>query len=158
MKMPDQRSTGSFDSVQSADELRRSLLDEQNKKAEADLRKHAAQEKELLAFADDFLRNHVTDEEIARVRRVVAAAVKDGKLEAMVYSFPSTLCTDHGRAINNNDKDWPTTLQGKAKEFYERYEGIGRPAGYKLKVMIINFPGGIPGDVGMFLNWEPEDY
>jgi hypothetical protein len=154
--MPDDR--GPLDNVQSADQLRQALQQEQLKKAEADLRKHAAQEKELLAFADEFLRNNVTDEEIARVRRIVQAAAKDGKLEAMVYSFPSSLCTDHGRAINNGDKDWPTTLQGKAKEFYDRYEGIGRPAGYKLKVMIINFPGGMPGDVGMFLNWEPEDY
>ena len=23
--------------------------------------------------------------------------------------------------------------------------------------MIINFPGGIPGDVGFFLNWAPPD-
>ena len=156
--MAEDKSLGSLDNVQSADQLRQALQQEQLKKAEADHRKHAAQEKELLAFADEFLRNHVTDEEIARVRRIVQAAAKDGKLEAMVYSFPSSLCTDHGRAINNGDKDWPTTLQGKAKEFYDRYEGIGRPAGYKLKVMIINFPGGIPGDVGMFLNWEPEDY
>lgn len=156
--MADDKSLGSLDNVQSADQLRQALQQEQLKKAEGDLRKHAAKEKELLAFADEFLRNHVTDEEIARVRRIVQAAAKDGKLEAMVYSFPSSLCTDHGRAINNGDKDWPTTLQGKAKEFYDRYEGIGRPAGYKLKVMIINFPGGMPGDVGMFLNWEPEDY
>jgi hypothetical protein len=104
--MPEDK-IGSLDEVQSADELRRSLQEEQLKKAEADARKRAAQESELGAFTDDFLKHHVTDEEIARVRRVVSAAVKDGKLEAMVYSFPSSLCSDHGRAINNGDKDWP---------------------------------------------------
>ena len=55
------------------------------------------------------------------VRRLVMNAVKDGKMEAMVYSFPSDLCTDSGRAINNSDPNWPETLQGKAKEFYDRY-------------------------------------
>ena len=43
-------------------------------------------------------------------------------MEAMVYSFPSDLCTDSGRAINNYDPNWPETLQGKAKEFFERYQ------------------------------------
>jgi len=74
----------------------------------------------------------------------------------MVYSFPSDLCTDSGRAINSNDPQWTNTLRGKAKEFYERYLKYGKPQGFKLKAMIINFPGGIPGDVGFFLNWAPE--
>jgi hypothetical protein len=74
----------------------------------------------------------------------------------MVYSFPSDLCTDSGRAINNNDNPhWPETLQGKAKEFYDRYQEFGKPGGYKLKAMVINFPGGIPGDIGFLLNWGP---
>ena len=89
------------------------------------------------------------------VRRLVANAVKDGKMEAMVYSFPSDLCTDSGRAINNNDPNWPETLQGKAKEFFDRYESSAKPQGYQLKAMVINFPGGVPGDIGLFLNWAP---
>ena len=52
--------------------------------------------------------------------------------------------------------DWPQTLQGKAKEFFDRYQTYGKPQGYKLKAMIINFPGGMPGDVGFFLNWAPD--
>jgi hypothetical protein len=98
----------------------------------------------------------VSEEEIATVRRLVMNAVESGKLEAMVYSFPSDLCTDSGRAINSNDPDWPNTLQGKAREFFERYQTFGKPQGYKLKAMIINFPGGVPGDVGFFLSWAPE--
>ena len=61
------------------------------------------------------------------VRRLAANAVKDGKFEAMVYSFPSDLCSDGGRAINNSDPDWPESLQGKAREFYERYVKYGKP-------------------------------
>jgi hypothetical protein len=84
-------------------------------------------------------------------------AVKDGKFEALVFTFPSELTSDGGRAINNNRPDWPETLQGKAKELFERYQSIAKPAGYKLKAMIINFPGGVPGDVGFYLNWAPEE-
>jgi hypothetical protein len=99
------------------------------------------------------MKTEVSDKESAMIRRLVMNAVSDGKFEAMVYSFPSDLCTDGGRAINSNDPTWPNTLQGKAKALYDRYQTIAKPAGYRLKAMIINFPGGIPGDVGFFLNW-----
>ena len=65
------------------------------------------------------------------------------------------ICTDSGRAINNGDPRWPETLQGKAKEFHDRYQEFGKPGGYKLKAMVINFPGRVPGDIGFFLNWAP---
>ena len=116
----------------------------------------ALEENKHAEFAEEFLKKHVTDAEIAMVRRLVENAVKNGKFEAMVYSFPSSLCTDSGRAINSADPDWPQTLQGKAKEFFERYQTYGKPQGYKLKAMIISFPDGIPGDVGFFLNWAPD--
>ena len=29
--------------------------------------------------------------------------------------------------------------------------------GFRLKATIITFPGGMPGDVGFFLNWAPEE-
>ena len=139
----------------SADELRMSILRKEMDKMDVERKAREAEQKKLTAFTDDFLHRHVSEDEIAMVRRLVANAVKDGKFEAMVYSFPSSLCTDGGRAINNNDPRWPETLQGKAKEFYDRYQEFGKPGGYKLKAMVINFPGGMPGDIGFFLNWAP---
>jgi hypothetical protein len=114
-----------------------------------------AEEKRVAAFTSEFLHKHVSEDEIAMVRRLVQNAVKDGKMEAMVYSFPSDLCTDSGRAINNYDPNWPATLQGKAQEFFVRYEKLARPQGYKLKALVIYFPGGVPGDIGLCLYWAP---
>jgi hypothetical protein len=140
---------------QSAEALRMSILQKEMEKMDVERNAREVEERKLRAFTDDFLKKHVSEDEIAMVRRLVANAVKDGKMEAMVYSFPSDLCTDSGRAINNGDPRWPETLQGKAKEFFERYEALGKPQGYRLKAMVINFPGGIPGDIGLFLNWAP---
>ena len=140
----------------SASELRKKLLEKEMEKVSQYRKEQEAKQKELTKFTDEFLQKHVSEEEIATVRRLVMNAVESGKLEAMVYSFPSDLCTDSGRAINSNDPDWPNTLQGKAREFFERYQTFGKPQGYKLKAMIINFPGGVPGDVGFFLSWAPE--
>ncbi len=140
---------------QSAEALRMSILQKEMEKMDVERKAREVEEKKLAAFTSDFLHKHVSEDEIAMVRRLVQNAVKDGKMEAMVYSFPSDLCTDSGRAINSYDPNWPETLQGKAKEFFERYEKLAKPQGYKLKAMVINFPGGVPGDIGLFLNWAP---
>jgi hypothetical protein len=99
---------------QSAEALRMSILQKEMEKMDVERKVREAEQKKLAEFTTGFLHQHVSEDEIAMVRRLVANAVKDGKMEAMVYSFPSDLCTDSGRAINNNDPDWPETLQGKA--------------------------------------------
>ena len=141
----------------SAEQLRVQILEKELEKAAQADKAAAAEQEKLAAFTQDFLTSHVSAEETAMVRRLVFNAVKDGKMEALVYSFPSLLCTDQGRAINSGTHDWPETLQGKAKEFYDRFETLAKPQGYRLKAMIINFPGGVPGDVGFFLNWAPQE-
>jgi hypothetical protein len=137
----------------SAAELRQEVIRREMEEMEKQAKAKSVQEQKLANFAADFLKNHVSEADIQAVRRTVAAAVQNGKFEAMVYSFSSDLCSDSGRAINSGDKNWPDTLQGKAKEFYDRYQKFGKPQGYRLKAMIISFPGGMPGDVGFFLNW-----
>lgn len=149
--------TNEFDKAPplSAEQLRMTLLKQELEKVELEEKKRKVEEKKIADFTEDFLGGHVTNNEIALVRRLVMNAARDGKFEALVYSFPSDLCTDGGRAINSADPNWPKTLQGKAKEFYRRYQEFGKPQGYKLKAMIVNFPGGILGDVGLFISWEP---
>jgi hypothetical protein len=80
-------------------------------------------------------------------------AAKDGKTELMVMRFPNVLCTDKGRAINNADPDWPETLTGRPRQAYELWRDQLRDAGFRLSAMIIEWPGGLPGDVGFFLKW-----
>ncbi|UVC18279.1 histidine kinase [Mesorhizobium onobrychidis] len=140
----------------SAEQLRMALLEEQMAEADKQEKLRARENQELTKFTESFLKDQVNENEIAMVRRLVMNAVKNGKYEALVYSFPSALCTDSGRAINSADPQWPETLQGKAKQLYERYQKNAKPQGYKLKAMVINFPGGMPGDIGFFLSWAPE--
>jgi len=92
-------------------------------------------------------------EVVASVQHKVRSAAQRGATELMVMRFPCALCTDKGRAINNAEKDWPDTLTGRPREAYEFWRDHLRPAGYRLKAMIIEWPGGLPGDVGFFLQW-----
>ena len=91
--------TGTPTPVVSAEALRMTILKKEMERLEAQDKAREAEQKKHAAFADDFLHHHVTEEERAMVRRMVLNAVKDGKFEALVYSFPSELCTDSGRAI-----------------------------------------------------------
>ena len=97
----------------------------------------------------------VSDEEaIRRAVRIVERAVQNGKTEVQVFRFPNNLCTDRGRAINQGEKGWEQTLTGVPKEIYQLWNKYFREKGYKLRVEIVDFPNGVPGDVAMTLKWD----
>ena len=81
------------------------------------------------------------------------AAAEGGQTELMVMRFPNSLCTDKGRAINNSEANWPETLTGRPRQAYELWQNQLKAAGFRLSAMIIEWPGGLPGDVGFFLKW-----
>jgi len=125
-------------------------------KASAEARKQAAVEAEKKSLLDKLTEpSGVSDEEaLKRVGIIVERAVSNGLTEVQVYRFPNALCTDNGRAINQQEPGWEQTLTGLPKEMYEFWDRKLRPLGYKLKVQIIDFPGGVPGDVGITLKWS----
>jgi hypothetical protein len=67
--------------------------------------------------------------------------------------FPVELCSDGGRAVNVPDPNWPQTLRGEAAEMYLRWERDLKPCGFHLAARIVDFPGGMPGNIGLFLIW-----
>jgi hypothetical protein len=129
-------------------------LTEADKASEA-ARKHAAEEAEKKALLDKLTKpSGVSDEDaLKRVALIVERAVSNGLTEVQVFRFPNSLCTDRGRAINQQEPGWEATLTGLPKEMYEFWDRQLRPLGYKLKVQIVDFPGGMPGDVGIMLKW-----
>ncbi|MCF3933763.1 histidine kinase [Acuticoccus sp. M5D2P5] len=144
--------------IPTADDLRMAILDRQMKEIDRRLKEKEAEKARLDAIANEFLSDHVSDRERDMIRTIVTNTVNEGKYEALVYTFPSSLCTDAGRAINNLDPAWPDTLQGKARELYDGFKANLQPKGYRLKAMIVDFPGGMPGNVGFLLNWEPKTF
>src|SRR5262245_33757588 len=117
--------------------------------------KHAEADAEKKALIDHMRKpSGVSDEEaIRRAVRVIERAVSNGLTEVQVYRFPNQLCTDKGRAINQQESGWEDTLTGIPKEIYQLWAKYFRDRGYKLRVEIVDFPGGMPGDVAMTLKW-----
>jgi CBS domain-containing protein len=96
---------------------------------------------------------HVRDENWNALLHRAREAAERGEREFMLLRFPSDLCADGGRAINSALPEWPTTLRGEAAELYVRWESALKPRGFRMFARILDFPGGKPGDIGLFLGW-----
>jgi hypothetical protein len=75
-------------------------------------RKIAEADAEKKALLDHFTEpSGVSDEEgIRRAMVIIERAVSNGKTEVQVIRFPNQLCTDKGRAINQQEPGWEDTL------------------------------------------------
>jgi hypothetical protein len=124
--------------------------------ASKEARRLAEAEAEKKALLDQLTKpSGVSDEEaIRRAVKIIERAVSNGRTEVQIHRFPNQLCTDRGRAINQQEPGWENTLTGKPKEIYQLWAKYFRERGYKLRVEIVDFPGGMPGDVGMTLKWD----
>jgi hypothetical protein len=130
-------------------------LAEAEKASEA-MRQKAKADAEKKALIDRLTRpSGVSEEErLKRAATIIQRAVKNGLTEVEVTRFPNVMCTDRGRAINNNlEPGWEKTLTGLPKELYEFWERQLKPRGYKIKFQVVDFSGGVPGDIGITLKW-----
>jgi len=127
-------------------------------KASDEARKHAAAEAEKKALLERLQKpSGVSDEErLKKAAAIIQRAVNNGLTEVRVGQFPNILCTDQGRAINQQEPGWEKTLTGLPKELYEFWKKHMQPRGYRLRVEIVDWPGGLPGDIGVTLSWNPK--
>src|SRR5262249_11902166 len=93
------------------------------------------------------------DEIVEKAAVIVNRAVENGLTSVQVYRFPHTLCNDNGRAINQAEGGWEKTLTGIPKEIYDFWQRQLKARGYHIRYEIIDYPGGMPGDVGIILSW-----
>jgi hypothetical protein len=111
----------------------------------------AAEQRERQVAA--LIGEHVSEESWERLLENARKAAASGEKEFLLLRFPSPLCTDGGRAVNVAEQGWPTTLRGEAAEIYLRWERDLKPQGFHLSAQVLDFPGGKPGDIGLFLAW-----
>ena len=93
------------------------------------------------------------EEKIKRASTVIQRAVRNGLHEIQVYRFPNIVCTDRGRAINQMEAGWEKTLQGIPLEIFQLWSDYLKPRGYRINYQIVDFPGGVPGDISITIAW-----
>jgi hypothetical protein len=140
----------------SVKDLQMKIAEMEGAKASAAARRHAAAEAEKVALLEKLSKpSGLSDEEaMEKAAIIIGRAVEDGRTSVQVLRFPNHLCSDNGRAINQAEAGWEKTLTGRPKELYEFWERRMKPLGYHLRYEIVDFPGGMPGDVGITLSWD----
>jgi hypothetical protein len=117
---------------------------------------------------DNFqLTDAIVESALDRIRHVFEL----GETEMMIASFPTTFCTDDGRAIINagappinkptkeelaarpDEPEWLVTLPLGVRKVHDYWKENLKPGGFKFTARVINFPDGKPGDVGLFFSW-----
>jgi hypothetical protein len=139
----------------SAKEVRQKIALAEAEEAEKQARMRAEAQAEKKALIDQLSKpSGISDEEaIGRGIKIIERAMHSRMTEVEVFRFPNQLCTDKGRAIIQQEPGWEKTLTGAPKEIYQLWEKYFRPRGYKLKVQIVDYPDGMPGDIGITLSW-----
>jgi CBS domain-containing protein len=102
----------------------------------------------------ELIGHHISDDGWHALLHQARQSAEQGEKELMMLRFPSQLCSDGGRAVNIAAAQWPETLRGEAAELHLRWERDLKPHGFPLRARILDFPGGMPGDIGLFLVWE----
>jgi hypothetical protein len=134
--------------------LQQAALKEAARARESERREEAAA-KEKKALIDQLSKPSGLSEE-AKVKlaaTVINRAVSNGLTEVEVYRFPNSLCTDRGRAINQMEAGWEKTLTGRPQEIYQLWVDHLQPRGYRIRYQVVDFSGGVPGDIGITLSW-----
>lgn len=143
------------DLLPAAKEIQKQAALKEAEKAEQHAKILAAAEAEKQALIEELKKPSGLSEEekIKRASTVIQRAVRNGLTEVQVYRFPNIICSDRGRAINQMEPGWENTLTGVPKEIYQLWKDYLQPRGYKISYQVIDFPGGVPGDIGVTLSW-----
>jgi exonuclease VII large subunit len=139
----------------SATELRRRMAEREAAKAAEEQRHIKEQEEKQKQVMAEFHKppDRTPEQVMQSVMQLVNRAAERGQSEVQVYRFPNTLCSDRGRRINNSEPDWETTLEGRPKAAYEFWHEHLRPLGFHLRAEVLEYPSGMPGDIGFILTW-----
>jgi len=140
----------------SAKDIQKQAALKEAEKADQHARAAAAAEAEKRALIEKLSKPSglSEDDKVQLASSVIQRAVRNGLSEVQVYRFPNVLCTDRGRAINQMEPGWENTLTGIPKEIFQLWSDYLKPRGYRISYQIIDFPGGVPGDIGITISWK----
>jgi len=141
--------------IPTAKEIQKQVSLKEAEKAEQHLRLMAAAEAEKRELIEKLSKPSGLSEQekVQLASTVIQRAVRNGLTEVQVYRFPNVLCTDRGRAINQMEPGWEKTLTGIPLEIFHLWSDYLKPRGYRIRYQIIDFPGGVPGDIGITIAW-----
>ena len=95
----------------------------------------------------------ITEQQVANALSRFRNAAAAGQSELVVFSFPSRLCPDRGRMINNALEGWQETLVGTPRSIYEAWQRYLKDEGYRFGARVLDYVDGMPGEIGLVISW-----
>jgi len=143
------------DLIPSAKQIRKEAALKEAELADQYARLAAAAEAEKRALIDRLSRpsGKSEAEKVELASTIIQRAVRNGLTKVQVYRFPNSVCTDKGRAINQQEPSWENTLTGIPKEIFQLWTDYLKPRGYRIGYQTIDYPGGVPGDIAITIAW-----
>ena len=138
---------------------------------EAAERLQRRKEEELATFKQRLEDFHLADEMVPSQLSRLKHAFEHGESELMLASFPCEFCTDGGRAVFNageppinkptkeeearqvEQPDWLLTMPAGIRRAHEYWKQHLKPGGFGFTARVVSYPGGKPGDIGVFITW-----
>jgi hypothetical protein len=132
---------------------------------------HRRKEEELEAFRKRLDTFQMTEDMIKSGHDRLRRAFEANNSELMISAFPSSFCSDGGRAIINagaplinrptneelaareEEPEWLATMPAGVQKVFDYWKASLKPGGFGFSARIINYPDGKPGDVGLFVSW-----
>lgn len=129
----------------------RAVLDARRQRPGHDL---SARQEQLRQRFADWLSEPVPADAPAHIATLIRRASAAGEFIAHIYRFPSEYCHDRGRAVNNDDPEWPASLQGPALGWHQLLHETCVPMGFHIGAQVVTWPALMPGDISLFLSWQ----
>lgn len=96
----------------------------------------------------------ISEEETKDLVHKFRSAAEKQQKEYVILTFPAKLLEDGGRAINNSEPEWPDTLSGAARGYYEAWDSFLRKKGYTISARVSDFDDdGLIKDISLVISW-----
>ena len=143
------------DLIPNAKQIQQEAALKEAEKTDEYVRLAAAVESEKRALIERLSRpsGKSEEEKVQLPSTIIQRVVRNGLTQVQVYRFPNSLCTDKGRTIGQQEPGWENTLTGIPKEIYQLWADYLKPRGYRIGYQIIDYPGGMPGDIAITIAW-----
>lgn len=144
---------GAGENVVSAADFRQSVAHFKEQEAAARILDRQRQAEAHAHDIEVVLGTHITEDQWRHILLAARTAAEHGEIEHMALRIPRESCSDNGRAVNVGETGWQSTLRGEAAELALRWAAELKPRGFRLTARTLEYPGGVPGDIGLFLAW-----
>ncbi|UPG72158.1 hypothetical protein MVG78_16785 [Roseomonas gilardii subsp. gilardii] len=131
----------------------------ERRRAEREEEARRAEEEKQTGMSDlrrSFEERDLPPDALTKLQGMIRRAALDGEREALVLHFPSQWMKDSGRSITSGLETWPEQLTGFARRAYDFYEKELAPRGFGIRPVILDYPNGMPGDVGFYITWKTD--